>query len=109
MQNLKATAKSWEIVTLNKNGNSYPFNSKYIGWNFIVIKGSLGYSYQDDSRGKASYTLDVNSNSYNIYARAAENHGIVVRGTSTFSISGNNIIANRNENLSSEITVLFYK
>ena len=94
VQNLKATAKSWEIVTLKHSNGSYPFDSKYANWNWIVLTGKM--------------SLDVNGycnrnhNSFNSFARNQKLSG-------SWSKSGNSITDGKNYTDGRTLTVLFYK
>ena len=95
VQNLKATAKSWEIVTLKLSGKVYPFDSKYASWNWIVLTGEL------EQRNSQNY-FHCNRN-YNSTHTQADN------STSfSWAKSGNTITTNVNSPGIS-ITVLFYK
>ena len=99
VQNLKATMKEWEIVTCNKSGNGYVFDSKYLDWNFVVIGGFMGatgdgyITWQNNNGG--IYVRAVNLTSANYYF--------------TWSKSGNLIVPNLKSKMKNSITVLFYK
>lgn len=96
VQNLKATAKSWEIVTLNINGsNTYPFPSKYSNWNWIVLAGRM------TSQEAMLYTRNHNS----LSVRTEDNKTVSGAWTKT----ENSIKAPAIINNSNTITVLFYK
>ncbi len=95
VQNLKATAKSWEIVTLRLSGKVYPFDSKYADWNWIVLTGNLeqrdGQNYSHCNR---SY------NSTNTQSDRSKSF--------SWGKSGNTITTNVSDP-GIQITVLFYK
>lgn len=99
VQNLKATMKEWEIVTCNKSGNGYVFDSKYLDWNFVVIGGFMGATgdgyiqLQGDNGGV--YVRAVNLSGDNYYF--------------TWSKSGNLIVPALKSEMKSTIKVLFYK
>lgn len=96
VQNLKATAKNWEIVTLTKGGSSYPFDSKYSTYNFIVLTGRM---YSSDV---AEYSRDYNSNSFTTKRQTTYSWA--------WTKSGNSIVPGGTfKNASDTITVLFYK
>lgn len=104
VQNLKVTAKSWEIVTLNKSGKTnFPFDSKFSSYNFIVLKYNIRYMSDGSTY---SYARNYNNDNFGInYENNRKN------GNISFSKSGNNLVVNQGypDELSSTITVLFYK
>lgn len=103
VQNLKATMKQWEIVTLNKTSTAFtygPIPEKYLDWNWEVLTGSTNSPFVDEnltsfSKSNNSFNVKTNGNSQNV----------------SWSKSGNNIKINigRGDWISSSITVLFYK
>ena len=95
VQNLKATAKSWEIVTLKYSNGSYPFNSKYANWNWIVLTGEL-----EKRNGQNYFHCNRNYNSTHTQADYSTSF--------SWAKSGNAITTNVNFPGTS-ITVLFYK
>ena len=94
VQNLKATAKSWEIVTLKHSNGSYPFDSKYANWNWIVLTGKMDL----DVNGYCNR----NHNSFSSFARNQKLSG-------SWSKSGNSITDGMNYIDGRTLTVLFYK
>lgn len=112
VQNLKATAKSWEIVTLNKSGGTYgttyPFDSKYASWNFIVVTGKLYNNYTRSSNSSASVTVNTNYNNISANTGGNMSYGF----SFSYTKSGNSIQMNGYKSYSetpNTITVLFYK
>ncbi len=95
VQNLKATAKSWEIVTLKLSGEVYPFDSKYASWNWIVLTGEL------QQRNDQNYS-HCNRNYNSTHTQADYSTSF------SWEKSGNTITTNVNFPGTS-ITVLFYK
>lgn len=93
IQNLKATAKSWEIVTLTRSGSTknFPFDSKYADWNFIVLSGGTS-------------NFSVNYNTFKAYSSDGWN-------TLTYTKSGNELVISytKTPSVNGNITVLFYK
>lgn len=106
MQNLKATMKEWEIVTLRRSGNSYPFDSKFASYNFLIVNGYAATSYTVGS-SQAFCNITINKNSYS--AEGGSDGMYDGRGNFTFSKSGNNIVLSGAKNYKNELTVLFYK
>lgn len=106
VQSLKATAKSWEIVTLNKSGTSYPFDSKYKGWNWIILSGSFSCngSY---SGNKGSFVIDKSYNSISGNMRSNDS-APYLNFSSSYSNNGSAIYSDTTKS-STPITVLFYK
>ena len=95
VQNLNATAKSWEIVTLKLSGKVYPFDSKYASWNWIVLTGEL-----EQRNGQNYFHCNRNYNSTHTQADYSTSF--------SWAKSGNTITTNVNFPGTS-ITVLFYK
>ncbi len=99
VQNLKATAKSWEIVTLRLSGKVYPFDSKYANWNYVVLTGFMG-AVGD------GYVNWLNNGSINVRSRNlnADNYEF------KWNKSGNSIVPSQTREFGNGvITVLFYK
>lgn len=94
MQNLKATAKSWEIVTLKSSGKVYPFDSKYASWNWIVLTGKMDLNVNG--------YCNRNHNSFSSFTRNQKLSG-------SWSKSGNSITDGMNYTDGRTLTVLFYK
>ena len=95
VQKLKATAKSWEIVTLRLSNRAYPFDSKYANWNWIVLSGEL------EERVDQKYS-HCNRSYNSTHTQASQSMSF------SWGKSGNRITTN----VSSPgltITVLFYK
>ena len=99
VQNLKATTKQWEIVTCNKSGNGYVFDSKYLDWNFVVIGGFMG------ATGDGYITWQNNNGGIYVRARNLTSDNYYF----TWSKSGNLIVPNLKSEMKNSITVLFYK
>lgn len=104
VQNLKATAKSWEIVELVLTSRrTFPFDSKFSSYKFSVLKFNAGY---DTDTGSINISVDNN-----VFKPQCFNAGET--GNITFTKSGNNIIANQDylypNSGRRSITVLFYK
>lgn len=94
INNLISTAKSWEIVTLKHSNGSYPFDSKYANWNWIVLTGKMNLNMGDN--------YNRNYNSFSSFARNQSLSG-------SWSKSGNSITDGKNYSDGRTITVLFYK
>ena len=107
VQNLKATMKQWEIVTLNKSGSSYPFDSKYADWNFLVLVA--GSEYRSDVT--TEYKVNYNSYSGKMSWSTSGANKYSVSYSQTFNKSGNTIKIPYTYEISlpATITVLFYK
>ena len=94
INNLISTAKSWEIVTLKHSNGSYPFDSKYANWNWIVLTGKMDLNVNG--------YCNRNHNSFSSFTRNQKLSG-------SWSKSGNSITDGMNYTDGRTLTVLFYK
>lgn len=99
VQNLKATAKSWEIVTLNRSGDGYIFDSKYNDYKFVVLSAFMGAT--------GDGYIQLQGDNGGVYVRARNLSGD--NYYFTWSKSGNLIVPALKSEMKSTIKVLFYK
>lgn len=105
VQNLKATMKQWEIVTLNKTSGKfvteYIFDSKYTDWNFAILNAHVEGGNGNDYAPRI--TLGNNS----LSCLGASNYH--TSKTITFTKSGNKIVVNDSSTSGETLKVMFYK
>ena len=105
VQNLKATAKSWEIVTLSKSSGKfvceYIFDSKYSDWNFAILSAFA------QGGNENIYVPQISLSNNTLKCTAAQ--GYLESNNFQFVKSGNKIIVNNVAQSGSTLTVLFYK
>ena len=105
IDNLVSSAKSWEIVTLYRSGSSYPFDSKYSGWNYIVL---VAHTSSEENRNPAktrNSNDNYNSHSHSTKWSSSQNNAYGDNWSYSYGRRGNSITGA----VSPTITVLFYK
>lgn len=110
VQNLKATAKSWEIVTINPASNKYLIPEKFrSGWNWCILSSSQSIRGIATPFYKAIVKLKDNGMSHWCEMRSDGLSGY--RGfTFDYRIDGEYLVPSYvSYEGTSSITVLFYK